>query len=36
MERIKEVVASLGYEEKDCKSWHTYDLVKHYRLTESL
>ncbi|MEM8892205.1 MAG: class IV adenylate cyclase [Bacteroidota bacterium] len=35
MERISEVLELLGYSVEDCKSWHTYDLIKHYKLTEN-
>ena len=34
MERIAEVLELLGYSVEECKSWHTYDLIKHYKLTE--
>lgn len=34
--RMQEVVELLGFSAEDCKSWHTFDLVKHYKLTQRL
>lgn len=34
MERLQEVVQLLGYSTKDCLSWNTYHLMKHYKILD--
>ncbi|WNJ16213.1 class IV adenylate cyclase [Pontibacter sp. G13] len=30
MEELQQVVSDLGYQQEQCKSWNTYDLVQYY------